>query len=101
VRARRRQISKGDRGMQIILKKFYRREKLGISGKFLDLSRENPFGFGLKQNKVTDGSGFSDWRHLTSHLSRHQICMEHMYNCENLFELKTRFDKNFTIDKFN
>jgi hypothetical protein len=30
VRARRRPISKRSRGMQIILKKFYQREKLGI-----------------------------------------------------------------------
>jgi hypothetical protein len=30
VRARREAISKGGRGMQIILKKFYQREKLGI-----------------------------------------------------------------------
>jgi hypothetical protein len=40
VRARRRPISKGGRGMKIILKKLYRREKLGIWEKFLDLSSE-------------------------------------------------------------
>jgi hypothetical protein len=85
--ARRRPISKGSHGMQIILKRFYQ--------------RENPFGFGLKQNKLTDSLGFSDWRHLASHLSQHEISMEHMQNCKKWFELKTRLGKNCTIDKFN
>jgi hypothetical protein len=62
VRARRQPMSKGGCGMQIILKKFYQREKLTIWGK-------NPFGFGLKQNRLTDMSGFSDRRHI----SRHEI----------------------------
>jgi hypothetical protein len=35
VRARRRSISEGGRGMNIILKKLYQREKLGIEGNFL------------------------------------------------------------------
>jgi hypothetical protein len=48
VTACRRPVNKGGRGMQIILKKLYLREKLGIRGKFLDLSRKNPFGFGPK-----------------------------------------------------
>jgi hypothetical protein len=43
-------VSKGGRDMQIILKKFYQREKSGILGKYLDLSRENPFEFRLKTN---------------------------------------------------
>jgi hypothetical protein len=73
------------RGMQSILKKVYQREKLGIWRKFLDLSRENPFGFGLQQNRLTDSSGFSDWRHFASHLSRHEMSMEHMQNCEKWF----------------
>jgi hypothetical protein len=91
----------GSRGMQIVLKQLYQREKLGICGKFLELLRENPFGFGLKQNKLTDSLGFSDWLHLASHLSRYEISMEHMQNCKNWFELKTRLGKNCTIDKFN
>jgi hypothetical protein len=101
VHALRWQILKDGCGMQIILKKFYQREKFGICGKFLDLSRENPFEFGLKQDKLTDSLGFSDWRHLTSHLSRQEISMEHMQNCKKRFELKTRLGKNCTIDKFN
>jgi hypothetical protein len=76
VRASRRPISKGGCGMQIILKKFFQREKLGILGKFLDLSKENPFGFGLKQNKLTDSFGFSDWGHFASHISRHELSTE-------------------------
>jgi hypothetical protein len=42
-------------------------EKVLSEGKIGDLM-ENPFRFGLKQNK-TDSLGFSDWRHLASHLS--------------------------------
>jgi hypothetical protein len=75
--------------------------KLGVCRKFLDLSRENPFGFGLKQNKLTDGLGFSDWRHLAYHLSRHEISMEHMQNCKKWSELKTWLGKNCTTDKFS
>jgi hypothetical protein len=100
VRARGRPISKLDRGTQIILKKFYQREKLVIFGKLLDLSWENPFGFGPKQNKLTDSLGFSDWRHMTSHLS-HEISMGHIQNCKNWSELKTQLGKNCTIDKLN
>jgi hypothetical protein len=41
---------------------------------------ENLFGFGLKQNKITDSLGFSDQQHLVSHLSQHEISMEHEQN---------------------
>jgi hypothetical protein len=87
--------------MKIILKKCYQREKFGIGRTFLDLSRENPFGFGLKRDKLTDSLVFSDWRHLVSHLSLHEISMEHMQNCRKWCELKTLLGKNCTIDKFN
>jgi hypothetical protein len=93
VRACRQPVSKGGRGMQTILKRFYQREKLGIWGKFLDLSRENSFGFDLKQNKLTESMGFSDWRHFASRISRHEMAMEHLQNCKNLFELKTLLGK--------
>jgi hypothetical protein len=62
---------------------------------------ENQTGFELKPNKQTDNLGFSDWRHLASHLSQHEISMEHTQNCKKLFELKTWLGKNCTIDKFN
>jgi hypothetical protein len=55
--------------------------------------------FELKQNKLTDNLGFSDWRHLASHLSRHEISMEHMQNCKKWFELKMQLCKNYTIGK--
>jgi hypothetical protein len=61
--------------------------------------RENLFGFGLK--KKTDSFGFSDWQHLASHLSQHEISMELMQNCKKWFELKTRLRKYCIIDKFN
>jgi hypothetical protein len=63
------------------------------------VSRENPFGFGLKQNKLTDSLGFSDWRHIASHLSRQEISMDHMQYGKKWFGLKTRLGKNCTIDK--
>jgi hypothetical protein len=46
--------------MQIILKKFYQRENWGFEGNFLISRKKNPFGFGVKQNRLTDSLGFSD-----------------------------------------
>jgi hypothetical protein len=55
--------------------------------------------FALKQNKLTDIQGFSDWRHLATRLSRHEMSVEHTQICKKWYELKTRLDNNCTIDK--
>jgi hypothetical protein len=92
VRARRPPISKGGRGVQIILKKFCHRENWGFEGKFVWI---------WTKTKQTDSLGLSDRRRLACHLSLQEISMEHMQNCKKWFELKTRLSKNCTIDKFH
>jgi hypothetical protein len=44
--------------------------------------------FALKQNKLTDGQGFSDWQHLANRLSRHETRAEIMQICKKRYELR-------------
>jgi hypothetical protein len=100
VRARRRTISNGGRGMQIISKNVLPEEKIG-NLREVSWSVEGKSVWIWTKTKQTDSLGFSDRRHLVSHLSRHEISMEHTQNCKKWSELKTRSGKNCAIDKFN
>ncbi|CAH0553118.1 unnamed protein product [Brassicogethes aeneus] len=44
-------------------------------------------------------SGYSDWRHLSTTISRHDNSMEHVKCAQKWYELKLRLDKGCTIDK--
>lgn len=44
-------------------------------------------------------SGYSNWRHLSVNISRHENSMEHMKSAQKWYELKLRLVKECTIDK--
>lgn len=44
-------------------------------------------------------TGYSNWRHLSVNISRHENSMEHMKGAQKWHELKLRLSKDCTIDK--
>lgn len=48
--------------------------------------------------KLIRKDGFSDWRHLAIHLSRHETTTEYIKNFKKLLELRKRLDENLIVD---
>lgn len=57
----------------------------------------------LFKNKDNSSSlandGFRDWKHLSTRLQEHENSIEHITNMNSWYELKTRLDKDQTIDR--
>lgn len=43
--------------------------------------------------------GFADWQHLSTRLKEHEVCLDHLTNMANWFDMRQRLKKNETIDK--
>jgi len=44
------------------------------------------------------GTGFCDWRHCSDYLNKHENSLRHVNSVRSWYELKTRLEKNCTID---
>lgn len=55
--------------------------------------------FGKDKNLNIVSSGYSDWRHCSDYLNRHENSIQHLNSIKTCCELKLRLNKNLTIDK--
>lgn len=57
--------------------------------------------FKVSVNSFNDGNGYSDWRHLSRNLERHETSKGHFESVRKWVELKKSIGKGVTVDSIN